>query len=110
MADWNYDTIEQLCKELVNQAKKSDDRKANAIAALTLINDRRFPTGDKKRSSLLRIVRDSLTSIFDESPALNASASSMYRSIDWDTRSTLRGPRNDEKILLSVTGYVTPGL
>jgi glutamate synthase domain-containing protein 1/glutamate synthase domain-containing protein 3 len=100
IADWNYDTVKQLCNELVNQANKSDDRKAKAIAALTFINDRRFSTGDKKRSSLLQIVRDSLTSIFDGSPALNESASSMYRSIDWDTRNTLRAPRNDEKILI----------
>ena len=100
IVNWNYDTVNHLCEELINQSNNSDDRKVNAIAVLTFLNDRRFPTGDKKRSSLLQIVKDSLTSIFDASPPLNGNASGIYRYIDWDTREALRAPRDDEKILV----------
>ena len=110
IVNWNYDTVNHLCEELINQSNNSDDRKVNAIAVLTFLNDRRFPTGDKKRSSLLQIVKDSLTSIFDASPPLNGNASGIYRYIDWDTREALRAPRDDEKILvLNARGFPPEG-
>ena len=100
IADWNYDIFKHLCEELIKQADTNDNLKGKSIAVLTFLNDRRFPTGDKKRSSLLQIVKDSLTSIFDASPSLNGNASGIYRYIDWDTREALRAPRDDEKILV----------
>jgi glutamate synthase domain-containing protein 1/glutamate synthase domain-containing protein 3 len=100
IADWNYDIFKHLCEELVKQADTNDHLKGKSIAVLTFLNDRRFPTGDKKRSLLLQIVKDSLTSIFDTSPPLNGNASGIYRYIDWNTREALRVPRDDEKILV----------
>ncbi|MBW2200801.1 MAG: glutamate synthase [Deltaproteobacteria bacterium] len=100
IADWNFDIFKFLCEELIKQADTNDHLKGKSIAVLTFLNDRRFPTGDKKRSSLLQIVKDSLTSIFDVSPPLNGNASGIYRYIDWDTREALRAPRDDEKILV----------
>ena len=100
MADWDYSALKYLCKELTKQANLSDENKAKAIQVLTFLNDRRFPTGDKKRSSVLQIVRERLTSIFAAAPNLNGGVPGIYRYIDWDTRSTLRPPGNDEKILV----------
>ena len=100
MNDWDYSALIYLCKELTKQANFSDENKAKAIQVLTFLNDRRFPTGYKKRSSILQIVRESLTSIFAASPNLNGDAPGIYRYIDWDTRNTLRPPGNDEKILV----------
>ena len=100
MTDWDYSALKYLCKELKKQANLNDENRAKAIQVLTFLNDRHFPTGNKKRSSILQIVRESLTSIFAVTPNLNGDFPGIYRYIDWDTRNTLRSPGNDEKILV----------
>jgi glutamate synthase domain-containing protein 3 len=100
LADWSYASLRYLCEALVEQAKKSDDAKARAIEVLTHLNDRRFTTGDKKHSSVLQIIRDSLEIIFTNSPKLNENSSSMYRYIDWTTRDSLRAPKVNDKVLV----------
>jgi glutamate synthase domain-containing protein 3 len=108
MTDWDYSALICLCKELTKQADLSDENKAKAIQVLTFLNDRRFSTGDKKRSSILQIVRESLTSIFAASQKLNGDVPGIYRYIDWDTRNTLRPPGNDEIILVINTREFSP--
>lgn len=99
-ADWDYASIRHLCENLFEQAKGSDQAKARAIDLLTHLNDYRYRTGGKKRSSILQIIRGSLTKIFASSPKLNENSSSRYRFIDWSTRKTLRAPENNEKVLV----------
>jgi glutamate synthase domain-containing protein 1/glutamate synthase domain-containing protein 3 len=97
---WDYAELKHVCDELVNQAGAGDENKTKVIWLLTFLNDRRFPTGDKKRSSTLQIIRQSLASIFQASPTLDADAAGGYRYIDWDLRNTLRPPHDEEKILV----------
>jgi len=98
--NWDYAALIHFCRGLETLASEDDDTKSKAIEILTHIMDRRFPTGDKKRSSILQIIRNSLTSIFDASPDLNENTASQYRYVDFEKRDTLRSPRNDEKVLV----------
>ena len=107
-ADSDYASLRHLCEILFEQAKGGDRAKARAIEVLTHLNDRCFRTGDKKRSSVLRIARDSLARIFAFSPRLNENSSSVYRFIDWSTRGTLRGPKDSEKIMVLNAGDFPP--
>ncbi len=100
MLNWDYAALIHFCRGLETLASEDDDTKSKAIEILTHIMDRRFPTGDKKRSSILQIIRNSLTSIFDASPDLNENTASQYRYVDFEKRDTLRSPRNDEKVLV----------
>ena len=100
IAAWDYATLKDLCEVLHIQAQKDDRAKINAIEVLTHLNDRRYATADKKRSSVLQIVREGLTRIFSSSPRLNQDLPSSYRHIDWDTRSTLRAPADHEQVLV----------
>ena len=100
MAGWSYGELRQLCAALVQQAAASDAGRAGAIELLTFLNDRRFPTGTKKRSSILQIVRAALTSLFNALPGLEDPASGRYRRVDWETRASLRPPRADEVVLV----------
>ena len=52
------------------QAKAGDGPKAAAINGLTLLLDRRYDPGDKKRSHLLRLLMEALTEIFQATPRL----------------------------------------
>ena len=65
---YDYNAVRWTCDELVAAAATGDIPKATIIEALTLVNDRRFDTSDKKRASILWIVRGALTRIFDATP------------------------------------------
>jgi len=98
--DMEFSDILGICRTIEDQANKTDVKKALAIDLLSHLNDRIFPTGNKKRSSLLQIIRDSLTTIFASSPAIKDHKKSMYTYIDRATSNNLRGPEKNEKILV----------
>jgi glutamate synthase domain-containing protein 1/glutamate synthase domain-containing protein 3 len=100
ISNWDYETLKHVCTTLLEHTKESDEAKASAIDVLTHLNDRQVETGTKKRSSVLHIVRNTLSDIFVSSPHLNENSSSRYRFIDWSTRTTLRAPREHEGILV----------
>ncbi len=106
--NWDYAELIRFCETLKTLASEDDGTKSKAIEVLTHLLDRRFPTGDKKRSSILQIIRESLTSIFDASPDLNENTTGRYRYVDFEKRDTLRTPRNDESVLVINTREFSP--
>jgi len=107
---WDYNTLGWTLMEIARAASESDDNRATAIEALTLLNDRRFPAGDKKRSSVLELVRDALHRIFRGCPPIGANSRAGHRLIDWETRGRLRAPRDGEKTLvLDAAGFAPEG-
>ncbi len=100
ISSWDYETLRHVCTTLLEHTKESDEVKAGAIDVLTHLNDRHLETGTKKRSSVLHLVRNTLSDIFVSSPRLNENSSSRYRFIDWSTRTTLRAPREHEGVLV----------
>jgi glutamate synthase domain-containing protein 1/glutamate synthase domain-containing protein 3 len=100
MASWEYEELIDFCREVQGFAQENDTHKTKAIHFLTHLNDRRYSTGRKKRSSILRIVRNCLTSIFKETPTLFDPEGESYRYIDWDLRHSLRPPKSGERILV----------
>ncbi len=105
---WDYESIRYLCHFLTENSKKSDLIKEKAIDLLTHLNDQHYQTGNKKRSSVLNIIRSALTDIFVCSPKLNENSSDSYRYIDWASRETLRSPRDNEKVLVVNAKEFTP--
>jgi glutamate synthase domain-containing protein 3 len=85
---------------LIQLAGENDINKKIAIEVLTYLNDRKFSTGNKKRSSFLQIIRDSLARIFGSTPALKDNSESIFAYIDFDSRDDLRAPQKNEKILV----------
>ncbi|CCK81396.1 GltB/FmdC/FwdC-like GXGXG domain-containing protein [Desulfobacula toluolica] len=96
----HFQQILNLCHKIEALAGTDDDKKALAINLLTHLNDRIFPTGNKERSSVLQIIRESLTAIFKSSPKIGDHQNSRYVYIDRATRKDLRSPLGDEKILV----------
>jgi glutamate synthase domain-containing protein 1/glutamate synthase domain-containing protein 3 len=110
IVDWDYTELYHLVQALVKRAKSSDEDKAKAIDVLAHLNDHRFSTGDKKRSSVLHTTRESLTEIFDSSPKLNDNSAGRYRQIDWSSRHSLRPPQGNEAVLvLDARGFPPEG-
>jgi len=95
---------------LEDRAWGSDQLTDQVIEVLTDINDRPLPSGDKKRSWLIHLIRNSLTSVFNACPRLNENSAGGYRYIDWTTRSQLRAPQGKERILvLNAAGFPPEG-
>ncbi|MEA2075855.1 MAG: hypothetical protein U9O85_09050 [Euryarchaeota archaeon] len=70
------------------------------IDGLTLLNDRRYDTGNKKRSSVVQMVKEALHKIFDATPPVEAKSAGSYRRIRWSNRDRLRPPERGEDVLI----------
>ena len=97
-ADGEYDRLRWVVDEIVRQTAL--DAPVLGIEALTLGLDRRYPSGAKKRSSVQTILRAGLEDIFSAQPLVTEEASRPLARITWDTRESLRSPREGEQILL----------
>ncbi|WP_300456085.1 hypothetical protein [Desulfobacula sp.] len=100
LVDLDFQDITRLCSTIEVLATKSDANQTMAIDLLTHLNDRIFPTANKKRSSVLQIIRESLTTIFKSSPQIGDRKNRLYAYIDRSTRQALRAPLENEKILV----------
>jgi glutamate synthase domain-containing protein 1/glutamate synthase domain-containing protein 3 len=107
--EWTFDELCFACRQIVNQAK--DPHKANlAIEVLTLLNDRRYSTGSKKRSHILHIVRSELNLLLWNIPNIGVKNSydGTHRLIDFETRGNLRGPGDNETTLVIDAAHFAP--
>ncbi len=100
IASWDYGTVRYSMEYLGKLAQENDQNKATIIESLTLLNDRRYDTGAKKRSSLTNIIITTLYEIFSSVFPLSEIPQSRYCFIDWDAKDTLRKPDEGEEILV----------
>jgi len=112
MEQWSFDDIRSALSATVDIAA---DRRYTAptIEVLTLLNDRRYPAGARKRNHILHLVRGALRQVFDSLPGLDGDKDEGggYRLIDHATRGLLRPPRNGEATLVvNVRGFDAEGL
>jgi hypothetical protein len=81
-------------------ARQDDAHRSYALEILTLLRDRHYDTGSKKRSTLLALVDKALYQILRAVPGLDANCESVYRHVGFPTRQTLRPPRQAERSLV----------
>jgi glutamate synthase domain-containing protein 1/glutamate synthase domain-containing protein 3 len=98
---WSFDDIRIACRA-TRDIGKDDKYTSYAIDTLTLLNDRQYSTGTKRRSHILQIIRTELNSLFINIPRLRPENDELseYRLIDFEARSELRGPKDKEKTLV----------
>jgi glutamate synthase domain-containing protein 1/glutamate synthase domain-containing protein 3 len=110
VASWSYARFREVLAVTAAQARQSDALKEAAINALTLLLDRRYDPGDKKRSHLVRLVMDALGRIFQDTPKVGTVSLSRYRWVDFETRKHLaRPPRPDAVLVLEASGFPPEG-
>jgi glutamate synthase domain-containing protein 1/glutamate synthase domain-containing protein 3 len=104
----DYDRLRFRVDEIALAAASTNPQLG--IDALTLGIDRRYPTGAKKRSSVVAICRLGLEKLFEKQPLFGQESKSTVRRITWDTRKTLRGPEPHEKtLLIDARGFSAEG-
>jgi len=97
----------QLILTEIRRRLQTDAERAAAISGLTMMIDRRYPTGENKRSTILQLVTECLTGILESINPITDQATSRYARIDWDTREALRPPGGPEEVLV-VNGHDFP--
>ena len=101
LPQWTFDEFHLACRQITMQAKDAS-KTAIAIEVLTLLNDRKYSCGNKKRSHVIHIIREELRRIFLGLPRLGSEkvSDSTFRLIDYNTRDALRPPREGEHTLV----------
>jgi glutamate synthase domain-containing protein 1/glutamate synthase domain-containing protein 3 len=97
---WPYARFLEMLQVAEELAKKNDALRAAAIEALTLLLDRRYDPGEKKRSHLIRLLQESLGRIFAAVLQMGEKHASRYRRLDWQTRESLAAPSGKDAILV----------
>ncbi len=106
----DFDKLRWCCEKISEDAGKDDTRRHTAIDALTLLNDLRYETGDLKRSSVLRIIRNTLREIFGAVAPVGSDDEGAFRLITWGTRDNLVGPEGKQTTLvLNAHGFPPEG-
>ena len=108
MVEMDYDRLRTFVDRLVGRT--AGDIPGVGIEALTLAMDRRYPTGDKKRGSILTILRRGLEAIFERQPLVSEGAGGTHLRIDWDSRDKVRAPQeNETTLLIDARGFQPEG-
>jgi len=108
LAEMDYDRLRWFVDRIAEAA--AGEHAALGIDALTLAIDRRYPTGAKKRSSVVTILRDGLEKIFAAQPLCDRSPAGTHLRVTWKTRERLRAPQADEKtLLIDARGFAPEG-
>ncbi|MDD5711367.1 MAG: glutamate synthase, partial [Smithellaceae bacterium] len=89
-------------------ALRDSDAKGKAISALALLNDRRYDTGQLKRSSIQEVLQTALEEIFASVPAITLTSEARYARIDFNSRDKLRAPARNEQVLIIDAGKFEP--
>ena len=102
---WDYNTLRWVARDLRRRACNQKEFLRVIIEGLTLVLDRRFPLGEKKRSALVRIVTEELYMVFRSMPHItNTVDIGHYSLVQFNTRDYLRPPIAVERILVIDAG------
>lgn len=91
--------LSSVLSALPSQALSDAERTA-AINGLTLMIDRRYPTGPNKRARILEAATQTLYAVFEGADSIAAKTGARYARIDWQSRHALREPTGNEDTLL----------
>ena len=86
---WSYDEVMAFTGSLVDFGGNGGAEWAFARQALTLLRDRRYDPGDKRRASLLTLLDEDLTSLFECVPPIHEFADSTNSRIYESTNSRM---------------------
>lgn len=105
-ASVTLDEFKNLCADLIARIQTDTERTA-VINGLTLMIDRRYPTGANKRARILEVANNALVSVFESVNSITLGGGSKYARIDWETRDAVRAPVGSEEVLI-VNGHDFP--
>jgi glutamate synthase domain-containing protein 1/glutamate synthase domain-containing protein 3 len=97
LKDAGFQYVGEIVEELKRLAMKGKESRKFAIESLSLLYDRIYDTGRKKRNSLLQLYHEALNDVFSSVPMSNHD---LYTRLDWKGRSRLVHPTSNEQVLV----------
>lgn len=108
MKEGEYGFVADIMEELRQLSKNGDRERSFTLDTLTLLFDRIYDTGTKKRSSVLQLLDEALEDIFSTIPVLNGI--SLHSRLDWENRTRLRPPSSgDQSLVLDILDFPAEG-
>ncbi len=101
---WEYGDIKQVLGELV-QDSSSDLERLRTIQTLTSLIDRRYPTGNLRRSSLVSLYDVALKQVFDR---IREAPSGIYEFVSSD-QPLPEHAKPDQTVVIDARGYAPEG-
>ena len=98
MPSWPAGRLRRFCQIVLAGADNSRSYAA-AVETLTKLHDRPFPTGDKRRATVIQVIEETLDRLFDTAPLFGDPTAGFWRRITWDTRDRVAAPRSGEELL-----------
>ena len=99
LPSWASGDLQRFCRLVVQGAENAKSRNT-AIELLTMLRDRHFYTGDKRRATVIWVADKMLDLLFDSAPLFGEPASRFWRRVNWTTRDQVVAPRAGEEVLL----------
>ena len=104
MPSIGWDELACMLEWMGDFACNGDEERRFIADVLTLIRDRRYDRGTKRRASVLGMVDHSLVRLFDQAPTIDRSPKAGERlagaRLTWEVRRDLRPPQMGESMLL----------
>jgi glutamate synthase domain-containing protein 1/glutamate synthase domain-containing protein 3 len=97
LKDTGFQYVGEILEELKRLAMKGQESRQFAMRSLSLLYDRIYHTGNKKRSSLLQLYHEALNDVFS---SISISNNGLYTRLDWKNRSKLIHPLLDSQVLV----------
>lgn len=92
IGDWNFDEVCSFADALRKYADRGDEEKSVVIETLTLLIDRKYDTGSKRRSDIVSLLEEKLFGIFDSVHSPESNKNGNYCLINFERRNELKGP------------------
>jgi len=99
ISTWNFNHLRWLVNKIIEIGQKPVYFR-EMVEILSMLNDRHYNCGKMKRSVVIQLVRKGLDSLLDSVPLFSEKKKHIAQRIDWRTRSKLREPKEEEKILV----------
>jgi glutamate synthase domain-containing protein 1/glutamate synthase domain-containing protein 3 len=100
IGDWNHDEVCSFAETMKEYADKGDEEKSIAIETLTLLVDRRYDTGSKRRSDIVSLLEEKLFDIFNLLHSTESIINSNYCLTDFEKRNKLKSPTHSGQTLV----------
>ncbi|HVQ01720.1 MAG TPA: glutamate synthase [Candidatus Thermoplasmatota archaeon] len=107
---YDIETVSSIMNTLQSKVAQNTETRSDIIEILTLLIDRRYPTGRHRRSDLIALFETTLFSIFDAIPPIGSSMDSSYYLITFYEREKLRPPTHpNDFLVIDVSGFTSEG-
>ncbi len=96
IAGWDFQNLRWLAQKIKEISISADHHLEWGIKLFSMLYDRRYDCGTKKRSMVVQIINEAITAILDSIPSINFKGPGRFRRISWKTRLMMRPPEGEE--------------